>query len=276
MAERSETNGPEDDVHMVQLRLGGRRLAGLGRRLGLFEQRHHVSTNYLVHCALGELFGEQAPKPFCVQDAPRQLGHGAGRGVRVLGYASVDDTALHELARAFAPPAVYSGCDWDALATKPMPRTFPEGMRLRFELRACPVVRKASGGEGRARNGKKRTWRQGEELDAFLSHVWTLDDPDAEVSRADVYSQWLARQLDLRGGARVEPDDIAMERFSIERMTRRTHGNNGRTVRTVKRPDVTLAGTLEVTDSDAFTALLRDGIGRHKSFGYGMLKVRRA
>jgi len=39
---------------------------------------------------------------------------------------------------------------------------------------------------------------------------------------------------------------------------------------------VTLTGTLRVTDSDAFLALLRSGIGRHKSFGYGMLKVRRA
>jgi len=47
-------------------------------------------------------------------------------------------------------------------------------------------------------------------------------------------------------------------------------------MKTMKRPDVTLTGTLTVTDSDAFGTLLRSGIGRHKSFGYGMLKVRRA
>ena len=263
----SEHNS-NDELHMLQLRLDARRLAGLAKRLGLFggrNGRQQVSTNYLVHCALGELFGDQAPKPFCVQDAPRQLGEKAGRSVRVLGYASVEDEALHELAKAFAPPAVYKGCDWDALATKPMPQSFPEGMRLRFEVRACPVVRKSSGGP---------RWNAGQELDAFLSHVWELDDPSVDVEREDVYRDWLTRQLDLRGGA--EPDVIGMERFSIERMTRRSHGETGRKVHTIQRPDVTLAGTMNVTDGPAFADLLQKGIGRHKSFGFGMLKVRRA
>jgi CRISPR system Cascade subunit CasE len=33
---------------------------------------------------------------------------------------------------------------------------------------------------------------------------------------------------------------------------------------------------LVVTDSTAFQALLERGIGRHTSFGFGMLKLRRA
>lgn len=269
MAERNGHN----PFHMVQLQLDARRLAGLGQRLGLFEGRNarkRISTNYLVHCALGELFQEQAPKPFCVQAASRQLGQQDGRSVNVLGYTDTHDEALHDLAKAFAPPAVYKGCDWDALATKEMPKTFPEGMHLGFELQACPVVRKASAGEGQSVNGKKRTWKKGEELDAFLSKAWTTDE---ELDRETVYRDWLIRQLEIRGGADAKA--IGMERFAIERMTRRTHGN-GRSVRTIKRPDVTLTGTLTVTDSDAFVDLLRSGIGRHKSFGYGMLKVRRA
>jgi CRISPR system Cascade subunit CasE len=72
----------------------------------------------------------------------------------------------------------------------------------------------------------------------------------------------------------VDPDAIAMTRFSIERMTRRTGPD--RTASAIKRPDVTITGRLQVTDSRAFADLLRSGIGRHKSFGYGMLKVRRA
>ena len=69
-----------------------------------------------------------------------------------------------------------------------------------------------------------------------------------------------------------------MTRFSIERMTRRVpkNGSGERKADTIKRPDVTLTGTLQVTDSSAFVDLLRSGLGRHKSFGYGMLKVRRA
>jgi len=289
-----------ESLHMVQLQLEARRLAGLGQRLGLFRGGgRHVSTNYLVHCALGELFQEHAPKPFAVQTGAQKRngtnGSANGRAVRVLGYMSPtadqrkrysdergeDDwfkNALHERAKLSAPPAVYDGCDWDALATKEMPQTFPDGLRLRFELRACPVVRKSSAGEGENRAGKPRTWHAGQELDAFLAEAWTSERDD-ELDRETVYRRWLTRQFDQRGGATVEPDDISMERFSIERMTRRSHGDNGeadRPVHTVKKPDVTLTGTLTVTDGAAFTDLLRSGIGRHKSFGYGMLKVRRA
>jgi CRISPR system Cascade subunit CasE len=195
-------------LHMVQLCLDPRRLAGLGKRLGLFKGRNgrqQVSTNYLVHCALGELFQDQAPKPFHVQPAQRRVDQQrrSHRDVRVLGYGSAPSDALQQRAQMSAPPAVYDGCNWNALATKEMPPSFPDGLRLRFELRACPVVRKSSAGEG-------------------------------ENREAD------------------------------------------RPVHTVKKPDVTLTGTLTVTDGAAFTDLLRSGIGRHKSFGYGMLKVRRA
>lgn len=261
----ANTNG---DIHMVQLRLDARRLVQLGKMLHLPLAR--TSTNYLVHCALGELFQDQAPKPFSVENAPVRLNGEQGRYVRVLGYTAVDDDTLHEVAKAFASPTVYKINDWDCLASKPMPGVFPEGLRLRFELRACPVVRKASSGEAETPNGR-RTWSKGEELDAFLSEAW--EHPEEDLDREPVYVDWLERQLDTRGGAELL--NAGMERFSIERMTRRTHGN-GRTVKTLKRPDVTLTGILEVTDSPAFADLLQQGIGRHKSFGYGMLKVRRA
>ena len=270
-----------DALHMVQLQLSARRLAGLGQRLGLFRggQRRHVSTNYLVHCALGELFQDQAPKPFAVQTAPRTIGaRYDGRHVRVLGYVAAAGEALHERAKLSAEPAVYDGCDWDALATKEMPQLFSEGRRLGFELRACPVVRKSSAGEGKNRRGEKRTWHAGQELDVFLSKAWQSDTGE-RLDREAVYRAWLKKQFEQRNGATVELDNVSLERFSIERMTRRSHGDNGeadRPVHTVKKPDVTLTGTLTVTDGAAFTDLLRSGIGRHKSFGYGMLKVRRA
>ncbi len=253
--------------HMVQLWLGARRLMALGRMLKL--PLHRVDTNYLVHCALGELFQDQALKPFCIEDGPASLNGAApnGRHVRVLGYANVDREALENIARGFASPTVYEICDWARCASKPMPDTFPAGMRLAFELRACPVVRKASAGEGP--DGQR--WTKGQELDAFLSEAW--ERPNDTLDREAVYRDWLARHLDARGGARVET--VGMERFSIERMTRRVPKNGTRKAVALQRPDVTLTGTLTVTDADAFAALLRSGIGRHKSFGFGMLKVRR-
>jgi CRISPR system Cascade subunit CasE len=41
----------------------------------------------------------------------------------------------------------------------------------------------------------------------------------------------------------------------------------------VERPDALLEGVLEVTDGAAFDRLLSDGIGRHRSFGFGMLRL---
>jgi len=251
-------------LHMVQLGLDARGLTTLGKMLHLPLDR--VDTGYLVHCALGELFGDDAPQPFSIENESQN-----GRQVRVLGYTAADADTLQANAQLDASPTVYEICDWDRLAAKPMPNTFPEGMALQFELRACPVVRKASAGEGVNHNGAPRTWTEGQELDAYLAEAWTRPADD-DVSREQVYRDWLRRQLDIRGGA--EPQAIGMDRFSIERMTRRNGPD--RTADTLKRPDVTLTGTLTVTDGDAFTDLLRSGLGRHKSFGYGMLKVRRA
>jgi CRISPR system Cascade subunit CasE len=124
-------------------------------------------------------------------------------------------------------------------------------------------------------NGETRTWAKGQELDAYLAEAWTRPEEE-DLSREQVYRDWLRRQFEIRGGA--EPQSIGMDRFSIERMTRRVPKTDSgeRKADTLKRPDVTLTGTLRVTDGDAFVDLLRSGLGRHKSFGYGMLKVRRA
>jgi len=264
-----------DTFHMVQLYLDPRRLVQLGKMQGL--SLAETDTNYLVHCGLGELFGDIAPKPFFVDDDPRTVEataeHHANRHIRLLGYADEDDKALRREAKLSPNPTIGNLCDWDRFCSQEMPVSFREGRRLQFELRACPVVRKASAGEGVNQNGDTRTWDEGDELDAFLAKAWT--QPEKDLDREKVYRTWLSDQFDHRGGATVDPDDIAMTRFSIERMTRRTHGGE-RSVETIKRPDVTLTGTLQVTDGDAFVDLLRSGLGRHKSFGYGMLKVRRA
>lgn len=144
----------------------------------------------------------------------------------------------------------------------------PEDMTLQFEIRACPVIRKASAGEGQNKEGQKRTWNEGDELDAFLAAQWTSDD---ELSRADVYTDWLTQQFDIRGGATIQSAE--MSGFSIAEMTRRAHDDN-RSVQEFKRPDVTLTGMLSATDGEAFSAFLQSGLGRHKSFGYGLLRIR--
>ena len=250
-----------ETLHMVQMWLDTRRMTELARALSL--PLHSLDTNYMVHCALGKLFQEHAPKPFSVEGDMTD----ATRFIRVLGYSQMPKSGLQEMARAFAEPMAYEICDFDRFAAKPMPEVFPTGVRLAFELRACPVVRKSSAGS----NGKY-SWSKGQEVDAFLSRVWEVGDKEVTLDREKVYQKWLGQQFNRRGG--VEPITIEMTRFSLEKMIRRSHGKN-RKPRPITRPDVTFCGRLEVTDGASFMELLKNGIGRHRAFGFGMLKVRR-
>jgi CRISPR system Cascade subunit CasE len=236
---------------MVQLKLRQRELFALGKGIGL--PMRNVDLNYLVHCALGELFQDNAPRPFSVESAD-----GRNQSVRVLAYSDVPMESLRELARSFASPMLWECCDWELAASKPMPEVFPAGLRLGFETRVCPVVRKS---------------QSGKELDVFLDRVIEVDDESVEIDRGEVYNDWLRAYVDRRGGAQVESSK--MTRFSLERVVRRTHGAN-RKARTFKRPAATIEGVVQVTEPAAFGALVRSGIGRHKSFGFGMLKLQRA
>jgi len=241
-------------LFMIEIWLELRGLVNLGRALHLPVQQ--VDLSYITHCALRELFGDKAPGPFSVENT-------SGRHIRILAYSSVAQEELKAGAQAFASPMIYDIADWERFRSKPMPTLFPRATRLGFELRACPVVRKSSDGQYH---------RAGAEVDAFLSRVWEINDPNAEVDREKVYRDWLSDQFDRLGGAVAHT--VRLERFSLDRIFRRDH-QASRHVKTIKRPSATLAGELEVLDSGRFTDLLRRGIGRHRAFGFGMLKIRR-
>ncbi|MFW6053281.1 MAG: type I-E CRISPR-associated protein Cas6/Cse3/CasE [Persicimonas sp.] len=256
-----------EPLHMIDLRLAMRGLTEIGKMHSLPLNR--VDDNYLVHCALGKLFQDNAPKPYCIESKQ-------GRYLRVLGYANVGADALQQTASAFAEPAVYDrACDWEKLASKPLPESLPEGMKLQFELRACPVVRKSSAGDNGKEGKQQRSWRAGQELDAFLAEAWKPENDGVDLEREAVYRDWLTRQFETRDSGGVpDVDSIKVTRFSIARMMRRHGADRKPTV--LKRPDVTLSGRLQVTDGEAFMKLMSSGVGRHKSFGFGMLKIRPA
>jgi CRISPR system Cascade subunit CasE len=251
MADISSAQFP---LYMIQMWLDLRRLVELGRALHLPVQR--VDDNYITHCALRELFGDRAPVPFSVEN-------NSGRYLRVLAYSSLATDDLQATAQAFASPMVYQIPDWPKLVSKPMPSTFPQGTHLGFELRVCPVIRKSSSGKYHS---------AGAEVDAFLSRVWEVDDPKTSITREDVYREWLDDQFARSGAAKLY--SVQLKQFSLERMFRRNHVKH-RQATTIKRPAATMTGNLEVTDATRFIEILRRGIGRHKSFGFGMLKIKR-
>lgn len=268
-----------DALHMVQLSLHGRQLSQLRRGA---EPGHWADEGYKLHSLLGELFGEDSPGPFVVERADQH-------GLTLLAYSGLELAALQESALLGAAPNIYAACNWEASASKPMPVGFRVGVTLGFEVRVCPVVRLSRGAASRGQT-------PGAELDVFLHRAkektaqalaaglitpeqiadpyWDAAQHEAcALDRGQVYVQWLGERLTQQGGARVV--EASMASFQLAKLQRRAHDDK-RSRAAMVRPDVLLHGTLEVTEPERFVQLLRGGVGRHCTFGFGLLKLKRA
>ncbi len=247
---------------MVRVPLDGVKLMALGTRRGL--PMRDVDVGYLVHCALEELFGpELAPKPFALATADKAMPQ--TRVLPVLGYTTATVEALRAHADTFADPGLHALCQWSELADKPMPAAFSVGQRLGFSVRVCPIVRRSKPGVHQD--------TEDAEVDAFLAECRRVGD-GVPVSREAVYQQWFRDELARRGGASVE--SVAMTRFERQRLVRRRapDAKGARSAHVTERPDAQLEGTLTVTDPAAFQSTLARGLGRHRSFGFGMVLLR--
>jgi CRISPR system Cascade subunit CasE len=71
------------------------------------------------------------------------------------------------------------------------------------------------------------------------------------------------------GGAGARPDRVRLPVLALP-------GHVGKRRRQPQFGVLDLAGTIEVTDSDAFLAALAQGFGRAKAFGCGLMLIRRA
>ncbi|MEI2616044.1 MAG: type I-E CRISPR-associated protein Cas6/Cse3/CasE [Thermomicrobiales bacterium] len=243
-----------DALTMLRLGFDGPRLIELARRRRL--PARDVDLGYVVHCALGELFGAEAPKPFAITREQ-------GRVVEVLAYSPHTRDALHTTAQTFADPSLYDGlCHWASFAGKPMPEHFTAGQRLGFMVKVCPTVRPAKPGLHQE--------SEAPEVDAFLAACRKVG-PEVKVDRETVYREWFLGEIARRGGATVE--HVALERFQLERLTRRHQGAD-RKSESRDRPAASFHGTLTVTDPALFRATLARGLGRHRAFGFGMLLLR--
>jgi CRISPR system Cascade subunit CasE len=140
---------------------------------------------YILHAALGALFGDAAPRPFVARGA-------RSRRLTLLGYASHDHRELGDRARALADPLVADAVDLASLCSKPMPATWRAGALYRFEARVCPLVRIS----GRSSHEDSR------EVDAFI-HQCLRVGAETLVDRQEVYRGWLAGELGRAGAAQM-------------------------------------------------------------------------
>ena len=231
----------EIDLRSFQSWAGSRRLVS----------RQTFDEGYAMHCFLAGVFGELAPHPFRLI-VPR----GSRCGV-FYGYGRADVEALREAITQFADPLQARVLPGSSLDGKPMPATWKAGTRLGFEVLTRPTVRRARGGRN-----------PGGEVDAFQREAERYAPGAMPRSREEVYTDWLSDQFERHGGAELESASLAsFQRTRSMRALRR---------RPFEGPTALLRGRLTVTDSDGFSRLLGRGVGRHRSYGYGMLLLRPA
>jgi CRISPR system Cascade subunit CasE len=243
-------------LHLLHLPPDPVALAAWATRHGLLSP--DGDHGYALHALLAAAFDGAAPQPF------RYLGGAQG----LLAYTATAPERLREAA-ALAPPDIAKALGLEALTTRPFPSQWHGGHRLGFEVRLRPVIR--------AKDGRER--------DAFLHAIETTPTDEAPddgrshlAKREQIYLQWLARQLEATGAARLEPDSVRMEAFRLTRVLRkgRAKEDGRRPGGAFTGPDALIKGDLRVTDGPAFAELLARGIGRHRAFGFGMLLLRPA
>ena len=229
------------DVHLHELHrwMGSRRIEDMDRAM---------------HALLTECFGDLAPKPFRLI-VPRS----ARLGV-LYGYGRADAAALQEQGAICADPLQIRAIPPAMIQSKPMPETWRSGVRVGFEARVRPVIRRSGDAEGIGAG----------ERDAF--QIEALQHPAGEIprDREAVYIDWLSQELDRRGGAQLDPEHTQMVSF------RRLRSQYKPRSRHSEGPEAVMRGTLTIIDPDAFAKLLARGVGRHRAYGYGMLLLRPA
>lgn len=215
--------------------------------------RHDEDLGYGVHAWLAAAFGQKTIKPW-------RLLHDKRRPPRILGYTHEDAKALQRRLNEFAEPSVYAVCPNPDLgiATRRMPK-WDSGRRLGFEVQCCPVGRKSGSGI---------------EKDIFLIHADAADGTEL-LNREAVYCEWIRERLERNDACSVTK--VSLAGFRLVSQSRQTQTDRGsRQKRRLIRPLALIHGELIVNNVDSFEALLAHGIGRHLSFGYGMLLLRPA
>lgn len=76
---------------------------------------------------------------------------------------------------------------------------------------------------------------------------------------------WFSERAEKSWGFKVNPNNLQIEKMAVQ-----TFKKDGQTV---THGSATLKGELQVTDREQFSQSFRQGIGRGRSFGFGLLQI---
>lgn len=248
----------------------------LAQPRGLVRPGH--DDGYGWHALLCAAFGDPTPRPF-------RLIERKNKSPQLLAYTPHDRATLIDSARLQATPAIYEALCIEGLAEKPMPAAFCSGQRLGFEVRVRPTVRQDWKDPITGIVDRRRS----RERDAFLAALDADPRPRGErpeIMRDTVYRDWLARHLspaadlarfeiaELKRSMLLRPRQRAQDAWGPRELVQVGLLKRGAKGEQGGSPDATFHGQLTVTDPAAFHDLLARGVGRHRSFGFGMLLLR--
>ena len=175
------------------------------------------------------------------------------------------DGALRYYVVSRRPPVEEMGA-WQARTRDYAPR-MSAGDRLHFELRANPTVRHGRDGKSKRHDvvmeAKKKMLA---EHGVARWADWTgLEKPNSQDVAQVACAAWLQRRTD-RLGFLLDPETLLVEGYEQHRE---------KTDQMLRFSTVELTGQLTVTDPEAFSHALLNGVGSAKAFGCGLLLVRR-
>ena len=250
-------------LDLVRMPVNMTALARAAGDRGWIQDRQSVfDEGAALHHLLGETFGPAVLQPFRLVVAPRTQ-----RGT-LYAYTVSEPATLRELAAATATPEAVAALSPGRLESKAMPTNWVAGRRLGIDVRLRPTRRLANDLSPIVdyRGNRQHGFKRGAEVDVFLAEALRNPERDSMLekgrSRERVYRDWLQERF----GIAAEIEDARLSAF------RRTHSLRGR--KSIEGPDAVIHGIIRITDSEAFSLLLHRGIGRHKTFGYGMLLLR--
>ena len=259
------------ELYLTKFLIETRALMKLRRLLNIPPEM--MDLGYLVHCGISQTFHGSSPRVFAVMDQDLRMNPKSNehpRYTQVLGYTTESASALVGHARTYAEPDVLDLFDLDQIKSKPLPQDWPVGHILEFRIKMCPVIR-----IWRETNGAKRQV----ERDAWLAKV-KVEEETTEIGnrvpcREIVYNEWFKALIERSRSVSLLQSHVVG--FKLDSLVRKTRSDTDRNQsKRLDRPVVIIQGVLRVQDPESFNELLLRGIGRHKSFGFGMLLLKPA
>ena len=145
---------------------------------------------------------------------------------------------------------------------KPFAPALATGDRLRFSLRANPVIRRRS-------PSRNRSVKHDVVMDALRNHPSGLRAECRLDAVREAGSAWLARQAG-KAGFTAQSEEIGIDGYQQHRVERKG------SARAMSFSTLDFDGILEVREPAVFLSCVARGFGAAKAYGCGLMLIRRA